>query len=156
MICPLSAELALCRVALFRQASAASLAQIALIAKTRRYAAQDRIFGEGDPPDALYVVLSGRVRLHREAEEVDLRLRDDFFGISALFDQGPRMTSATALEESTLLRFELRALRRLPRALAELEHSVLRVTGSRLCQLAQIGLGSPRRGWDHTPRSSLP
>lgn len=62
------------------------------------------IFREGDPADALYVVLSGRVKItsDRKGSTVLIATVDDdqMFGDLALIENGPRTATATA-EEAT-------------------------------------------------------
>ncbi|MBP1609854.1 MAG: cyclic nucleotide-binding protein [Acidobacteria bacterium] len=61
------------------------------------------IYREGVPPDGLYVVVSGSVRMQRGKEEIDRIMPNGAFGIWALFDNEPRLTTAIAAEESRLL-----------------------------------------------------
>lgn len=67
------------------------------------------LFREGDQPDALYVVLSGRVAVaianpidNRETM-VGLMTPGDLFGEMGMLDQGLRSANARALEPSTVL-----------------------------------------------------
>jgi CRP-like cAMP-binding protein len=54
----------------------------------------------------MYLVLEGRVRLHRDSLEVTVAGPGDAFGTWALFDDEPRVVTATALEETRLLRID--------------------------------------------------
>ncbi|HXU22456.1 MAG TPA: Crp/Fnr family transcriptional regulator [Tepidiformaceae bacterium] len=61
------------------------------------------VFREGEPGDALYVVMDGRIRvsvLSTEGSEATLAFMDrgDCVGELALFDGGPRSATATAIE----------------------------------------------------------
>ena len=64
------------------------------------------IFQEADPSDSLYLVLEGRVRLHRQELEVTVASANDVFGTWALFDDEPRVVTATTLEPTTVLRID--------------------------------------------------
>ena len=55
------------------------------------------------PPDGLYVVVSGSVGMWRGKDEIDRIGPNGSFGVWALFDDEPRLTTATTLEESRLL-----------------------------------------------------
>jgi CRP-like cAMP-binding protein len=64
----------------------------------------DRIlYRENDSPDGLYVVISGSVAMQRGKEEIDRIGPNGSFGVWALFDDEPRLTTAKTLEESRLL-----------------------------------------------------
>ena len=69
--------------------------------RVRRYNAGITIFHEGDPGDALYVVVDGRVRITRlsgSGSEATLAIvsKGDCFGEFALLDSRPRSATATA------------------------------------------------------------
>lgn len=69
--------------------------------RVRRFNAGTTIFHEGDPGDALYVVVDGRVRISRisgSGTEATLAMvgAGDCFGDLALFDGRPRSATATA------------------------------------------------------------
>ena len=78
------------------------LAALAACGQERAFAAGATIFHEGDPGDALYVVMDGRVRislLSQDGDELTLALmeRGDCFGELALFDGGRRSATAVAM-----------------------------------------------------------
>jgi CRP/FNR family transcriptional regulator, cyclic AMP receptor protein len=77
--------------------------RLAGLATTRSYREGSRIVSQGDTSMALYVILSGRVRIERAAErgaplEVDQAGRGGFFGEMGLIDDLPRSASVVALE----------------------------------------------------------
>lgn len=79
------------------------LSSLAARGKARRYAAGAAIFHEGEPGDALYVVVDGRVRISRTSgsgAEATLALvgQGDCFGEFALLDSRPRSATATAMQ----------------------------------------------------------
>jgi CRP-like cAMP-binding protein len=87
----------------FAEVPTAQLAQLATITVEVSKLKGDVIFKENDPPDALYIALEGRVALTRGDQEISVVEKDGAFGISALFDEEPRMVTATALEDCSLL-----------------------------------------------------
>ncbi|MDR3685634.1 MAG: cyclic nucleotide-binding domain-containing protein [Coriobacteriia bacterium] len=64
------------------------------------------IFSEGDPPDGMYVILGGKVKIFRQANghETTLALlkQGDFFGEMSLFDHKPRSAGAISVGETEL------------------------------------------------------
>lgn len=62
----------------------------------RRYSAGEAIFKEGDPGDAMYVVMSGHVRISHGNRSLELVEGGGIFGEMALADPAPRSAAATA------------------------------------------------------------
>ena len=59
------------------------------------------VFREGDAPDGMYVILSGKVRIYRELHGNETTLatlkQGDFFGDMAVFENKPRAATARAV-----------------------------------------------------------
>ena len=91
-------------VDVFSGVSTGELSYIAAIAEEESFLEQDVIYSENDPADALYRVLDGRVSLHRGAEEIISSGPSEAVGSWALFDEEPRVTTATCREKTRLLR----------------------------------------------------
>jgi CRP/FNR family cyclic AMP-dependent transcriptional regulator len=89
---------------LFSQIPGEDLAQVALIASEESRAAQEDIFAEGDAGDALFLVLEGKVRVHREARTIAELGERECFGEMAILDASPRSATVTAIEEVALLK----------------------------------------------------
>ena len=73
------------------------------------------MFVQGDSPTYVYLVISGRIKLaYRtpDSRELIIAVRGDgdHFGELSVFDGGPRATTATALEPTTLARVTSRVL----------------------------------------------
>lgn len=64
------------------------------------------VFKEGEPSDAMYLVLDGQVRLARQGQDVMVAGKKEAFGTWALFDDEPRVVTAESLTESHLLRID--------------------------------------------------
>ncbi|MFZ6658772.1 cyclic nucleotide-binding domain-containing protein [Undibacterium sp. TJN19] len=75
----------------------------------RSYLANEIVFDEGEEGQALYIPLSGRIRISRtvgEETEVIAELEPgSFFGDLALLDNSPRSAQARALENSDVAVF---------------------------------------------------
>ncbi len=80
------------------------LSHLAAIAEHVSYAPGELIYKHEELSDALYVVLAGTVRLHRGEDEIAVVASKDAFGTWALFEDAPRVTAATATEETRVLR----------------------------------------------------
>ena len=93
---------------LFRDLDAAELTTLAGTVRTRRFARGEVIFHRGDPGDALYIVLTGRVKISSPSdtgvEAILTTLRPgEWFGALALLDGAPRSASATAVDATDTL-----------------------------------------------------
>ena len=125
------------RSSLFRGLSSEILARIAALALQRSYPSGEVVFLQGDPGDALYGVVTGRIRISAGASdgrEIFLNIMEsgDTFGEIALLDGGLRTAAATAIVPSELVSIRrehfLAVLEREPRLALEL----LRLCGERL------------------------
>ena len=104
----ISVQTVLERNLLFRGLSPATLGQIARLCVRRTYERDAVIFSQSDPGDALYGVVTGRVRISASSaggREVFLNIMEpgDTFGEIALLDGRPRTASASATAASDLL-----------------------------------------------------
>jgi CRP-like cAMP-binding protein len=93
---------------LFRGLSPAALEQVARLCIRRSYPRDAVIFSQSDPGDALFGVVTGRVRISASSaggREVFLNIMEpgDTFGEIALLDGRPRTASASATAPSDLL-----------------------------------------------------
>ncbi|MBI3922751.1 MAG: cyclic nucleotide-binding domain-containing protein [Armatimonadetes bacterium] len=75
--------------------------------RTAEFAADDRIFSEGDPAGVMYFVEQGRVEIRHQVEGREETLAEinqgQFFGEMALFGDAPRSASAVAVRDSRLV-----------------------------------------------------
>lgn len=93
--------------ALFRDMDDATLAVVARLLRHRRFRRNEVIFHEGDPGDALFIVVSGSVKIlvaSPEGEEAIIATvhPGEFFGEIALLDGAQRSATAVALEPAEL------------------------------------------------------
>jgi CRP-like cAMP-binding protein len=90
----------------FEHVTTEDLSHIAAVTEEVEYEPDREIFREGGIPDALYLVIDGKVRLTREGREVMVAGAKDVFGAWSLFDDEPQITTAKALEKSHMLRID--------------------------------------------------
>jgi CRP/FNR family transcriptional regulator, cyclic AMP receptor protein len=93
----------LAELRLFEEIDAADLTVMAASMAVRHYRAGEVVFHQGDPGDALHVVVSGAVKRILPSPNGDEAIlatlrRQAFFGELALLDHGPQSTSAVAIE----------------------------------------------------------
>jgi CRP-like cAMP-binding protein len=93
-------------VDVFSHVPTEQLAYIATIAEEVTYLANDVIYETNQAADALYLVAEGRVKLHRGGEEITTAGAKEAFGTWALFDDEPHVATATAVEDSRLLKVD--------------------------------------------------
>ena len=119
------------RSPLFRGLTPPALEHIAELAGQRSFRAGEIVFSQGDPGDALYAVVTGKIRISAGAadgREMFLNIMEpgDTFGEIALLDGGTRTASATATLPSELVTIRrehfLGLLEREPRVALELLH----------------------------------
>ncbi|MCK4538421.1 MAG: cyclic nucleotide-binding domain-containing protein [Candidatus Krumholzibacteria bacterium] len=80
------------------------LSQIALIADELEMTQGQIVFREGELPDAMYIVIDGKIVVTREKKEIMTIDEKNEFGTWGLFDDAPRGITATALSDCRLLR----------------------------------------------------
>ena len=91
---------------IFSKVSSEDLVHIAAITEMREVEAGHQLYREGDIADCMYVVITGAIRVERGGEEVMVAKNGDSVGTWALFDDERRVVSASALEETELLRID--------------------------------------------------
>ena len=83
-------------VDLFSQIPGEDLAEVALIAREESCEPGEEVFSEGEDGDALYLVLSGKVRVHRGDRLLAVLGERECFGEMAILDAAPRSATVTA------------------------------------------------------------
>ena len=135
--------IALQGVDVFSEVSTEQLAYLAAIVEEEKAGVGETIYRERDPGDAMYLVVEGRVRLHRNSMEITVAEPGGAFGTWALFDDEPRVSAATALEESLLLRLDKEDFIDLLADNVEITQGVLKALVSRVRSLiGRVGGGA--------------
>jgi CRP/FNR family transcriptional regulator, cyclic AMP receptor protein len=104
----LSAQTILERNRLFRGLPPATIQQIAALSIRRSYSHGAIVFSQGDPGDALYGVITGKIRISAsspDGKEMFLNIMEpgDTFGEIALLDGHPRTATASATAPADLI-----------------------------------------------------
>lgn len=102
------AATALSKSPLFSSLGREELDRLALMTTPMRFAPDDVVFREGDPGDALFVVVTGQLRVLVSTPSGDMKLNTlgpgDIFGEIAVLDGRGRTATVAANQESELLR----------------------------------------------------
>jgi serine/threonine protein phosphatase PrpC len=121
---------------LFRHLTYKEIIRILNLTEVSDYGAGEEILKEGDPGDELYIILKGKIRLHKEGAFITHLLPGAHLGEMALIDRSPRSVSATADERSRLLILRRRdfyeIIRKDPPLSVKLLWSFVQVLGDRL------------------------
>src|SRR5216683_3230597 len=95
-------------VPLFSMLSEVQLQLLTQVLSRKAYPKNSTIIAAGDPTDAMYIVVSGRLKVtmsDKEGREVILAIlnQGDFFGEMGLIDQAPRSATVVTIESCELL-----------------------------------------------------
>jgi len=137
MLSTVEKVLLLQNVELFARIPTDQLAALGAIAREVSVMAGDTIYREHDHPDALYMVLQGAVQLHQGLRTISVAGPRETFGIWALFDPEPRVMTATAMEDSRLLRIERNEFNDLLADDVRIAQGIIRTVAGRLRSLAE-------------------
>ena len=88
----------------FKEVRVEDLAHIAAITEEVTFQPGTNLYEVNDSADSLYLVLDGKVRLHRNGQEISVSGPHEALGTWALFDNQPRVATATTLEETLVLK----------------------------------------------------
>lgn len=113
------------------------LKTLATVCEEELFAANTRIFDEGDSGGALYVIVNGRVGIEQEKRSrVQARLATlgtyAYFGEMNLFDASPCSVAAVALQDTLTLRLRREPLIALARRHPDLLLELIQVLSRRL------------------------
>lgn len=90
-------------VEIFAQSDVDDLAAVAAVAKEQSFRRGSQIYAEGDPGDALYVIVEGEVEARRAGEVVLTMSARESFGETSLFDGAPRINEVVAMADTRTL-----------------------------------------------------
>jgi CRP/FNR family transcriptional regulator, cyclic AMP receptor protein len=117
---------------LFSQIPGEDLAQVALIATEEAREQGEEIFAEGEAGDALYLVLDGRVRVHRGDRQIAELGERECFGEMAILDASPRSATVTAVKDTNLLKISREDFQEIMSEKPEIALGIIKVLSHRL------------------------
>lgn len=119
-------------VLLFKDIPAAEIFHIAQITEETSVASGEALFHEGDAGDSLYIIAAGRIRIHTGNQQLAVFGKGDTLGEMAVFDNLPRSATATALEDTTLLRISREPFFEVMATRIEIMQSIVRTLSLRV------------------------
>jgi CRP/FNR family cyclic AMP-dependent transcriptional regulator len=117
---------------LFSQIPGEDLAQVALIATEESREQGEEIFAEGEAGDALYLVLDGKVRVHRGDRQIAELGERECFGEMAILDASPRSATVTAVKDTNLLKISREDFQEIMSEKPEIALGIIKVLSHRL------------------------
>ena len=114
-------------VDIFEHATIEQLGRIAGLTEEARFESGQTIFKEGDPGDALYLILSGRVLIERNGVTIREIEKRDAFGTLEVLDFHPRAATAKAAGQVHALKLDGRQFHDLLALDIEMVESVFRM-----------------------------
>lgn len=121
-------------VPIFAEAPDYVLAQVIPILEEQEFEAGQRVFEKGDLGTSMYIIVSGKVRVHIEDRELTVLDERQVFGELALLDPEPRSASVTAIEQTLVFRISQSAIYDLMASHVEIVRGIMRVLCRRIRQ----------------------
>lgn len=132
MITTVEKVLFLKSIDLFRALPGEELAQIASIAEELHVSPGDLVFGEGEQGDALFIVVEGRVRVHKGSRTLAELGERECFGEMSVLDAEPRSASVSALGDGVLLKIGREEFKDILSERPEISLGIMKVLSRRL------------------------
>jgi len=125
--------LALKAVAFFAETPETVLLEVASLLEEIQKVEGGVLFREGEQGDCLYIITSGKVKIHKEAHVFAEMGSNDFFGELSLFDTEPRSATATvSSQDASLLKLKQQDFYDLIESRVEIVRGVMKVLCGRL------------------------
>ncbi len=114
-------------VGIFAETPDEVLADVAGLLEEVHYGSGDVIFRKGDLGNSMYMIVSGKVRVHDDAYTINKLGERQVFGEMALLDPAPRIATVTALENTHVFRLRQEAFYELLDNRGEVARGIIRV-----------------------------
>ncbi|GAB4578915.1 MAG: hypothetical protein Fur0022_16520 [Anaerolineales bacterium] len=113
------------------------LAELAQYTEEYRVLAGQTIFEKGSPGESMFIIVSGKVRVHDGERTINTLSDREVFGEMALLDAAPRVASVTAVEDTLLLRLAQAPFYEAVDSQVEIARGVIRVLSRHLRERIQ-------------------
>ena len=138
---------ALQQIPMFHSVDPANLKLFAISSKRMTYAAGETIFRQGDPSDALYIILEGSVDVIREMPMARVRLAQiaegNVFGETGVLCNRERTTTIEAAGPVTLLRIDRNTFNEVAGEIPQLSFAIAKELARRLEVLSEKLTSNP-------------
>jgi len=122
----------------FAEITTEQLSHIASITEEIELDADTTIIQQDEPAEALYFVVEGKVRLHRDERDIMIVEEKEFFGLWSLFDnEQPNIATATTLEPTRLLKIDREEFYEIVADYVEISQGILKSLSRRIRQLGE-------------------
>jgi CRP-like cAMP-binding protein len=116
----------------FERVNGEDIAALARVAEVETYAPAQVVFREGEMGDALFVIVRGRIEIASGGERLAELGPGEAFGEMAVLDEVPRSATATAAEETEVLRIGSEEFYEILHEQVEIAEGVIRMLTRRL------------------------
>jgi CRP/FNR family cyclic AMP-dependent transcriptional regulator len=144
MLTTVEKVIALKRAEVFAQVPDVALAELAHSLEEAEYSAGQTVFRKGDLGNCMYLIADGAVRIHDGDRTLNSLHAGGVFGEMAALDPEPRSASATASEDTLLLRLDQEPLYEIMEDRIEVARGIIRVL-SRQLRARLADLSQPRQ-----------
>ena len=108
------------------------LVEVASILNERAVAAGEQIIREGELGTSMFIIVEGRVRVHRHTKDLAILGSGDVFGELAALDPEPRAASVTAVNDALLFELDGTSLYALMSDRVEVVRGLIRILCNRV------------------------
>ena len=122
-------------VPIFQELRDDFLVRLASIMEEHTFNSKEVILTQGQEGRSVYVVATGRVRVHSGDQDLALLKKGEFFGEMSLFDSEPRSASVTALEVCDCLVLTQQQLYEAIDETPEIALNIIRILSRRIREL---------------------
>jgi CRP-like cAMP-binding protein len=126
------------RVPIFQELRDDFIVRLASVMDEWSFGANHTIFRQGEEGRSLFIVISGRVKVHIEDRQLAIFPQGESFGEMAVFDAQPRSATATTLEPSYCLELTQEQLHDAIEETPEIALNIIRVLSRRIRDLNEI------------------
>jgi CRP/FNR family transcriptional regulator, cyclic AMP receptor protein len=126
------------RVPIFQELRDDFIVRLASVMDELTFPSNHVMFRQGEEGRSLYIVISGRIRIHVDDRQLAVFSKGESFGEMAIFDTQPRSASATTLEPSECLELTQEQLYDAVEETPEISLNIIRVLSRRIRNLNQL------------------
>ena len=119
-------------VSIFTETPVENLAELAPLVKEVDFKTGEMVFDKGDIGSCMYVIASGKVRVHDGDRTLNYLGERDVFGEMATLDPEPRTATVTSVTDTRLLRLDRDSVFKVMAERAEVAHGIIKVLSRHL------------------------